>query len=147
MAGEYPLTVALQAYLDRTPADCELCLDKGIRIRLVKGAYLGDAGNFVEIQGRLRGLISRLGESGENFSVGTHDPEIVAWIQRDAGIPRHQIELGFLMGLADQTKILLAGSGWDVSEYVPFGASGTAYRKRRERYLALLMEAGRSPLP
>jgi proline dehydrogenase len=147
MAGEYPLTVALQAYLDRTPGDCELCLDEGIRIRLVKGAYLGDTGNFVEIQRRLRALISRLGESGENFSVGTHDPEIVGWIQRESGIPPHQLELGFLMGLSDETKMQLAGAGWDVSEYVPFGANGTAYRKRRERYLALLREAGRSPLP
>ena len=50
MAGEYPLTLALQAYLDRTPADCDLCISEGIRIRLVKGAYLGDTGNFAEIR-------------------------------------------------------------------------------------------------
>lgn len=147
MAGEYSLTVALQAYLDRTPADCDFCIREGIRVRMVKGAYLGDTGNFGEIQGRLRALITRIGNSGENFSVGTHDPAIVSWIQHDAGIPRHQFELGFLMGLADQTKVRLAAEGWDVSEYVPFGSGGVAYRKRREHYLTLLTKAGRSPLP
>jgi proline dehydrogenase len=147
MVKEYPLTIALQAYLDRTPADCDLCINEGIRIRLVKGAYLGDTRSFGEIQDRLRSLISRIGDAGENFCVGTHDPEIVTWIQRDSGVPRHQLELGFLMGLSDQTKSRLADSGWDVSEYVPFGAGGIAYRKRRERYLSLLGEAGRTPLP
>jgi proline dehydrogenase len=144
---EYPLTIALQAYLDRTPTDCELCIDEGIRIRLVKGAYVGDTENFAEIQERFRFLITRMAESGENFCVGTHDPEIVNWIQQEAKIPRHQIELGFLKGLADQTKAGLAGAGWDVSEYVPFGVGGTAYRNRRERYLSLLTGAGRAPLP
>jgi proline dehydrogenase len=147
LAGEYPVTVALQAYLDRTPADCDLCIREGIRVRLVKGAYLGDTGDFAEIRDRFRTLVTRFGDSGENFSVGTHDPEIIGWIRRDAGIPRHQLELGFLMGLADQTKVRLACEGWDVSEYVPFGAGGTAYRKRRERYLNILKEAGMSPLP
>ena len=147
MAGEHSLTLALQAYLDRTPSDCDLCIREGIRVRLVKGAYLGDTGNFAEIRERLRSLITRIGNSGENFSVGTHDPAILTWIQHDAGIPRHQLELGFLKGLADRTKVRLASEGWDVSEYVPFGMGGTAYRKRRERYLNLLKEGGMSPLP
>jgi proline dehydrogenase len=147
LAGEYPVTVALQAYLDRTPADCGMCIREGIRVRLVKGAYLGDIRDFTGIRDRLRSLISLIGDSGENFSVGTHDPVILDWIRGESGIPRHQVELGFLMGLADQTKVRLAGEGWDVSEYVPFGTGGTAYRKRREHYLALLDQAGRMPLP
>ena len=147
MAEEYPVTVALQAYLDRTEADCRLCISKGIRVRLVKGAYLGDVKGFAEIQERLKKIFQILLASGENFSVGTHDPEITTWIERDTQIPRHQIELGFLMGLADETKLRLAQEGWDVSEYVPYGSGGTAYRKRRERYISLIQEAGRSLLP
>ena len=147
VAGEYPVTVALQAYLDRTLDDCDVCISKGIRIRVVKGAYLGDTGDFASVQNRMRMLISRIAGSGENFSVGTHDPELLSWITGEAGVPRHQVELGFLMGLADETKLRLAAGGWDVSEYVPFGADGTAYRKRRERYLQQLKEAGREPVP
>ncbi len=77
MVKKYPLTIALQAYLDRTPADTDLCISEGIRLRLVKGAYLGDTGNFAEIQERLKALITRARNTGENFCVGTHDPEIV----------------------------------------------------------------------
>ncbi len=147
MAEEHPVTVALQAYLDRTPADCDLCIREGIRIRIVKGAYLGDVRDFGAIQDRFRTLISRIAESGENFSVGTHDPGVIAWLTGDAGIPVHQLELGFLMGLSDETKTRLAGTEWDISEYVPFGPGGKAYRLRRERYLETLREAGRSPVP
>ena len=148
VAMEYPVTIALQAYLDRTLDDCDFCISHGIRIRIVKGAYLGDTGDFAAIQQRLRMLISRIAGSGENFSIGTHDTEVLAWITGEAGIPRHQVELGFLKGLAEQTKLRLAADGWDVSEYVPFGQQGgTAYRNRRERYLQLLQEAGREPAP
>jgi len=148
VAMEYPVTIALQAYLDRTLDDCDFCISHGIRIRIVKGAYLGDTGDFAAIQQRLRMLISRIAGSGENFSIGTHDTEVLAWITEEARIPRHQVELGFLKGLAEQTKLRLATDGWDVSEYVPFGQQGgTAYRNRRERYLQLLQEAGREPAP
>jgi proline dehydrogenase len=34
-----PVTLALQAYLDRTPKDLDRLLDKELRLRLVKGAY------------------------------------------------------------------------------------------------------------
>ena len=144
---EYPVTIALQAYLDRTSADCELCIREGIRIRIVKGAYLGDIDEFGAIQNRLRSLISLVAESGASFSVGTHDPDVIGWITGENGIPRHQLEIGFLMGLSDETKVRLASDGWDVSEYVPFGPGGNAYRLRRERYLAMLRNAGRDPLP
>jgi proline dehydrogenase len=147
LAEAYPVTLALQAYLDRTAADCDLCTRSGIRIRIVKGAYLGDARDFVDIRTRLKVLIARIADYGENFCIGTHDPEIVGWITNEAAIPRHQLEFGFLKGLSEETKLRLADSGWDVSEYVPFGPGGAAYRIRRERYLAGLKEAGRSPLP
>jgi len=39
----YPLTVALQAYLDRTAKDIETMVKNGIRVRLVKSSYAGDA--------------------------------------------------------------------------------------------------------
>jgi proline dehydrogenase len=41
---EHPgITVALQSYLDRTGEDIRRMVAKGIAVRLVKGAYLGDS--------------------------------------------------------------------------------------------------------
>ncbi len=147
IAKEHPVTLALQAYLDRTTADADLCLRSGIRVRLVKGTYLGDIPDFDTIQARLKSLITHVAGSGENFCVGTHDPVLIDWLTRESGIPRHQLELGFLKGLGDETKIRLSSLGWDVSEYVPFGPGGDAYRMRRERYLGMLEKSGKKPVP
>jgi len=80
-----PVTLALQAYLDRTPADLERAIDGRLRVRLVKGAYLGDTADFREIQKRMRNLAGRLLEAGADFYVGTHDPELVGWLEHAAG--------------------------------------------------------------
>jgi hypothetical protein len=60
---------------------------------------------------------------------------------------RDRMTFGFLMGLSDQTKLELAGKGWQVSEYVPFGRDPGPYVARRERYLRELREQDRSPAP
>ena len=54
---QYPVTVALQAYLDRTAKDIESMVKNGIRVRLVKGAYAGDAQDFEDIPGRFKNLM------------------------------------------------------------------------------------------
>jgi len=140
-----PVTLALQAYLDRTPGDLERALDSRLRIRLVKGAYIGDTDDFIEIQKRVRNLAGRLLEAGADFCVGTHDPELVGWLEENGS--RRNLEFGFLMGLADETKLRLAASGWRVVEYVPFGPESAAYIARRRRYLKELERLGREPAP
>jgi proline dehydrogenase len=138
-------TVTLQAYLDRTFGDLARMVENGIRVRLVKGAYLGDTGDFVEIQGRMKRLAGKLLESGVRFCVGTHDPELIHWLEENAD--RTRLQLGFLMGLADETKLRLAKDRWDVIEYVPFGNSNPAYIARRQNYLRSLDAMGKKPAP
>jgi hypothetical protein len=46
------VTVALQAYLDRTEEDLKVILRNRIGLRLVKGAYSRDSKDFVEIHRR-----------------------------------------------------------------------------------------------
>lgn len=138
-----PVTLTLQAYLDRTPSDLERALERDMRVRLVKGAYVGDAGDFVAIQERMRSLTTRLIAAGALFCVGTHDPELIGWLEKVADGKR--LQFGFLMGLADHTKLRLAGEGWQVSEYVPFGTDSSAYISRRMRYLDGLRRLGRTP--
>jgi proline dehydrogenase len=60
---------------------------------------------------------------------------------------RDRVTFGFLMGLADQTKLEMATDGWQVSEYVPFGREPGPYVARRERYLRELEQQQRSPVP
>ena len=142
-----PLTLALQAYLDRTPEDIKASCEAGINVRLVKGTYRGDFSNFEEIQRRFMKLVEKIFESHNPFSVGTHDPEIINRVMEQASSNRPLVEFGFLKGLGDQTKTNLAHNGWRISEYVPFGKSSEAYVIRRLKYLRNLDGLGRNPVP
>jgi proline dehydrogenase len=120
---------------------------EGIRVRLVKGAYLGDTRDFAEIGRRTEEDARILKELRAPFSLGTHDPDLIGGIRREFEGERDLVEFGFLKGLSDETKVALAGGGWSVSEYVPFDPGGEGYLLRRERYLRELTSAGRAPAP
>jgi proline dehydrogenase len=140
------LTLALQAYLDRTSEDLKVALDNGIRPRLVKGAYLGDTSEFTEIQERFKRLAEGVLENKHFLAVGTHDPELMEWLMERVGSKKTLVEFGFLKGLADSTKLDLAGQGWDVLEYIPFGENVEAYESRRWKFLRELEHLGKAPV-
>jgi proline dehydrogenase len=140
------VTIALQAYLDRTRSDMRAMDTQRISVRLVKGAYIGNVTDYFEIQARFKTLAEEALDIGSPFSAGTHDPDLVAWLEERMAEHKDLIEFGFLMGLADRTKAGLVAEGWSVSEYIPYGLSNTAYTARRERYLGDLAELGRMPL-
>jgi proline dehydrogenase len=142
-----PVTLALQASLYRTPGDLRLLLAYGIVPRFVKGAYGGDAEDFMEVQGRLLALVREAAGYGVAFQLGTHDLLVIREVISLMEDRRDRMTFGFLMGLSDQTKLELAGKGWQVSEYVPFGRDPGPYVARRERYLHELREQDRSPAP
>ena len=146
-ADACPVTLALQAYLDRTPEDVERVLVGGVRVRIVKGAYLGDTEDFKDIQRRLKRLLTCLSGRGLPFSLGTHDPEVIDWATTELAGEKPTMEFSFLKGMSDETKIRLADEGWGVAEYVPFGQQGGAYIARRLRYLRKLEGIGRRPAP
>ena len=141
------VTIALQAYLNRTAMDIKSMIEKGIRVRLVKGAYAGDLRDFEEIQNRFIGYARLLSESGNEFALGTHDPQIISWAVAELDRAKSKLELGMLKGLSDTTKLDLAKKGWKIAEYVPFGSNATAYIQRRLEYLQALKAQGRSPAP
>ena len=139
------LTLALQAYLYRSPGDLRLLLALGVIPRFVKGAYVGDIEDAEEIQNRLLDLVREAARFGVTFQVGTHDPELLPKIMSLIADHRDRITFGFLIGLADRTKQEMAADGWRVSEYVPFGKDVGPYMARRERYLRDLAKMGRTP--
>lgn len=146
-ATGYPITVAVQAYLDRTPNDMEALIDQSVRVRLVKGAYVGDTDDFGDIQGRFKKLTRTLMESGQSFSIGTHDPELIVWATVKLADFGDRVEFGMLKGLSDETKFEFVKNKWHVSEYVPFGSNKAAYEDRRLLYLKNLETKGRAPAP
>jgi len=146
-AEGYRVTLTLQAYLDRTGEDLSRLLSIGVTPRIVKGAYLGDTDDFLEIEDRFRALVIGAEASGRPFDVGTHDPGIIEWICGRMENRKEFVRFGFLMGLSDMTKIRLAEEGWNVVEYVPFGREREAYKARREKYLSDLAKLRRRPAP
>ncbi len=140
------VTLALQAYLDRTPEDLETALSHGIRPRLVKGAYTGDTSDFHEIRGRLESLLDNVASKGGAFSVGTHDGQVIDWVLDRTKGTEDIVEFGFLKGLADETKLEMVKKGRRVCEYVPFGRESSAYVARRLVYLSQLRKIGLEPL-
>jgi proline dehydrogenase len=142
-----PVTLALQAYLDRTPGDLRLVLALGAVPRLVKGAYQGDVGDFGKIQERFLDIVRETAGYDVDFHVGTHDPDLLGPLQSLMEGHRERITFGFLMGLADRTMREMAVQGWQVSEYVPFGRDPGPYVARRERYIRELGKSGRRPVP
>ncbi len=141
-----PVTIALQAYLNRTPRDIERMMDAGVKVRLVKGAYTGDLSDYNMIAEIYKDLVELVISYDVPFCVATHDPDILEWVKnriRDRDI----LEFGFLKGLADVTKERLVVEGWSVAEYVPFGSNREGYEARRKTYLNKLDELGRLPAP
>jgi proline dehydrogenase len=143
----YPPTLAVQAYLDRSVADLSRLIPHGIRPRIVKGTYGGDTEDFAAVQARFQALAEFLGGRGAAFSAGTHDPDLIRWLQQRFVGSRERVEFGFLLGLADAAKRELAASGWRVAEYVPFGETAKGYETRRLRYLETLAAIHREPAP
>ena len=143
----YPVTLALQAYMNRTGKDLVNIVSAGITPRIVKGAYHGDFEEFEQVQDRFKALVEMVVPTGAAFQVATHDPELLEWLTSRLSDEKHRVEFGFLMGLSDRTKIKMTEEGWAVSEYIPLGNEPGPYIARREHYLSALGEMGRAPAP
>jgi len=141
------LSLALQAYLDRSRDDVLRASESGIIVRIVKGAYAGSTTDFADIQKRFKQLSEILCAKATFFTIGTHDPDLIDWMTTKLEGKSDLIEFGFLKGLADRTKVAMAQEGRLVSEYVPFGANRTAYEARRRKYVNELASLGRIPAP
>jgi len=140
------ISVALQAYLYRTPKDIADLSWDGASVRLVKGTYSGDIEGYAETQTAMLDDLEILHSLGRPFSIGTHDPFLIGKVVKDRSM-KGLAEIGTLKGLCDETKRYLAGKGWTVAEYVPYGSKSQAYIARRNNYLRKMKELGVEPCP
>jgi proline dehydrogenase len=134
--AKYPgMGLAFQSYLRRSKADLGPLLDKGARIRLVKGAYR-ESKDIVfpsrkEVNQNFTDLMKVLFERGDNFAIATHDGTLVDEAKKMAESKHVQFRFEMLKGIRNELKAELVASGYKVSEYLPYGDRWMAYSKRR----------------
>ena len=130
--------VVLQSCLPRSVADARRMNELGARVRIVKGAYKEpravayqdkrqvDAA-FIEIA---RLLLSE----GTYPAIATHDPAMIAAVRAHAaqhGITPDRFEFQMLYGIRRDLQAELAGEGFRLRVYVPFGREWFPYFMRR----------------
>jgi proline dehydrogenase len=128
----------LQAYLYRTQADAERLLDRGIRIRLCKGAYKEPPQiafpEKKDVDANYLKLAQRMMTSGVFCGIATHDEAIVenllAFV-RERGVSKDAFEFQMLYGIRRDLQRRLVRMGFGVRVYVPFGPEWYPYFMRR----------------
>jgi len=130
--------IAIQSYLHRTEADVEELLKRGVRIRLVKGAYKEPPdiafARKRDVDRSYQELTEKLLASGIYHAVATHDERLIAATERFArarSISPESFEFQLLYGIRRRLQRALIQQGWRVRLYVPYGREWYAYFMRR----------------
>ena len=145
--------MAAQSYLFRAEADVRALLEKGIRIRLVKGAYkeppekaypkkADTDANYdllakIMIDAALTIESNQLSPDGRIPpipAIASHDDKRIAFAKQYAekvGLPKNAIEFQMLYGIRRDLQDQLNKEGYPVRVYVPFGTHWYPYFMRR----------------
>ncbi len=145
--------MATQSYLYRAEADVRDLLEKGTRIRLVKGAYKEPAdkaypkkidtdANYdlltkIMIDAALNIESNTLSEDGRIPpipAIASHDEKRIEFAKKHAekvGLPKNAIEFQMLYGIRRDLQDKLSKEGYPVRVYVPFGTHWYPYFMRR----------------
>ncbi len=130
--------VVIQAALRRSEADVEAVIAEGGRIRLCKGAYKEPESvayqDKSEVDDAYERLMLRLLRAGRYPALATHDMRLIKSaieVATAEGIGRDAFEFQMLYGVRRDLQEQLAGAGWRVRVYVPFGEQWYPYFMRR----------------
>jgi len=134
----YNVGTVLQAYLHRTASDVERLTAKGIRIRLVKGAYREPAEVAIQekadVDANYIKLLDPLLASSGYHAIATHDERMIdaaiATARRLKRAP-DSFEFQMLYGIRRDLQEKLRRDGWGVRVYIPFGPEWYPYFMRR----------------
>ena len=129
------LGIAIQANLKRTHHDLVDLLEKGAKIRLVKGAYSENSKISFKSKKKVDENFTKLTEllfkNGNEFGIATHDPIMIQQAIELSKRYQRKFEFQMLKGIVDDLKTELVMKGFVVSEYIPYGTNWLAYSYRR----------------
>lgn len=139
VAVEFPvMRLAIQVYLHRTPKDIERYNQRGISIRLTKGAYREPASIAIQrksdVDRSYSTLMKTLLDHGTYPALGTHDERLVtealAYV-REKGIAASRFEFEMLHGIRRDLQKRVIQEGYRLRVYVPYGVAWYPYFMRR----------------
>ncbi|HJW44395.1 MAG TPA: proline dehydrogenase family protein [Geothrix sp.] len=120
--------LVLQSYLRHRAGDLDRMMDRGARIRLVKGGYRESAEQVfrtkAEVDAAFLRDIERLMTRGVSPAIATHDAEAVTWtlaLQRKLGLAKQDFEFQMLYGVKPELQDRLVQDGYRVRCYIPYG--------------------------
>lgn len=145
--------LVFQSALIRSKRDLQTAAHAGVRVRLVKGAYLEPEdiayqkksevdSNFDElaelllIAARDQGgaPVSSNGRTPPMAAIASHDEQRIAHAEQHAqriGLPKSALEFQLLQGIRSELQQTLHDDGYPVRVYVPFGSQWYPYLVRR----------------
>jgi proline dehydrogenase len=128
----------IQSCLYRSPEDVARLVERRVRVRLVKGAYLEPVAvaypRKSDVDTAYVELMHTLLEHGVYPAIATHDERIIEEAKRFActrGISRARFEFQMLYGIRRDLQERLAREGYNVRIYVPYGTQWYPYLTRR----------------
>ena len=132
------IALALQSYLRRTDDDLERLRPLKPKIRLVKGAYLEPADvafqKKSEVNDNYRKLMRKLFDGDFTPAIATHDPVLLEEAKRlakEKNLPNDKWEFQMIMGIQREMQTKLAGEGYGMRVYIPYGKDWVGYFMRR----------------
>ncbi|MES2949015.1 MAG: proline dehydrogenase family protein [Pseudomonadota bacterium] len=136
------ISLALQAYLQRTHRDIETLLRNHSDLRLCKGIYLEDHSHLVEQAWRDRTAINphflahvaSCFEADRFVAIATHDAALIAQtitLAQRNGVDKSRFEFQMLLGVCEPLRDQLLATGYAVRIYVPYGRDWYGYSTRR----------------
>lgn len=145
--------LVFQSALFRSQRDLQSAVDNGIRVRLVKGAYLESERvayqhkqqvdrNFDQLTETLlqaahqHGSVpaSPDGKTPPMAAIASHDEQRISHAKEQArriGLPKSALEFQLLLGIRSELQNSLRDRGYPVRVYVPFGSQWYPYLVRR----------------
>lgn len=130
--------IVIQTYLKRAEADVRWMIERGARVRLVKGAYAEPEAvayqQMDDIRENYLRLMRLLLDAGRYPAIATHDQGLIdatAAYASEKGYRGDRFEYQMLYGVRRDEQRRMAARGQRMRVYVPFGTEWYPYFTRR----------------
>ena len=140
LSPDYPTVcgVVIQSCLRRSEKDIEDLVQRKVRVRICKGAYLEPPAvafpDKADVDRNYVTLMERLMEFGNYPGIATHDEKIINHARgfaRRKNIPNERFEFQMLYGVRRDLQETLRKAGYNMRVYIPFGSQWYPYLMRR----------------